>query len=232
MGIGVLELVLERLTLTLGERLHESQRVLAADGLDNLIWRCAEELRNDGELVDVVLSGEQGLSLEHFCKDAPSTPDINLHVVLLPSEHNLGCSVVSGRDITGHLGILDTGKAKVANLEVAVLVDKNVAGLQVTVDNSRGVYIFQASLHVCGQPNSLRQSSSIVFCTNQDLVEEVLNELLLKRPRREQAVEVSAEELGDEVTGGCKSKLCAHGLGLSTYMSSRGEMKISLRLMT
>lgn len=35
--------------------------------------------------------------------------------------------------------------------------------------------------------------------TNQDLVQEVLNELLLERSRSEQAVKVGAEELGDEV---------------------------------
>lgn len=35
--------------------------------------------------------------------------------------------------------------------------------------------------------------------TNQDLVQKVLDELLLKRSRGEQAVKVSAEKLGDEV---------------------------------
>jgi hypothetical protein len=32
--------------------------VLAANGLDNIIWGCSEELGNDGELVHVVFSGE------------------------------------------------------------------------------------------------------------------------------------------------------------------------------
>lgn len=38
-----------------------------------------------------------------------------------------------------------------------------------------------------------------VLEATQDLVEEVLDELLLERPRGEEAMEVGAEELGDEV---------------------------------
>jgi hypothetical protein len=64
----------------------------------------------------------------------------------LPREHDLGRSVVSRRDIAGHLRVLDTCKTKVANLQVAVLVDENVGGFEVTVDNAGGVDIFQATL--------------------------------------------------------------------------------------
>jgi hypothetical protein len=46
----------------------------------------------------------------------------------------------------GHLRVLDTCKAKVANLQVAVLVDENVGGFEVTVDNAGGVDVFQTTL--------------------------------------------------------------------------------------
>jgi hypothetical protein len=144
--VCVLELVLERLALTLGQRLDESEGVLAADRADNIIWRGAEQFGDDGELVDVVLSGEKGLALEHFSEDAACAPDVYLDVVLLPREHDLRCSVVSRRDIAGHLRVLDTGKAKVANLQIAVLVDENVGGFEVTVDNAGGVDVFQTTL--------------------------------------------------------------------------------------
>jgi len=36
--------------------------------------------------------------------------------------------------------------------------------------------------------------------THQDLVEEVLDELLLQRSGRQQAVKIGSEELGDKVT--------------------------------
>jgi hypothetical protein len=120
--------------------------VLAADGLDNVIWRGTKKLRNDGELVHVVLAREERFSLEHLSEDASCTPDINLDVVLLPCEHNLGGSVVSGRDVTRHLGVLYTGETEVANLEIAVLVDEDVAGLQVAVDDTSGVDVFQTTL--------------------------------------------------------------------------------------
>jgi hypothetical protein len=144
--VCVLELVLEWLALALGQRLDESKCVLAANGADNIIWRGAEQFGDDGELVDVVLSGEKGLALEHLGEDAACAPDVHLDVVLLPREHDLGRSVVSRRDIAGHLRVLDTCKAKVANLQVAVLVDENVGGFEVTVDNAGGVDVFQTTL--------------------------------------------------------------------------------------
>ena len=104
--------------------------------MDNIIWRCSQELSDDGELVDVILSGEQWLALQHFREDTSGTPDINLNIVLLPCKHNLRRSVVSCGDISGHLGILDTGKTEITNLQVAVLVYENVAGLEISVDNT------------------------------------------------------------------------------------------------
>jgi len=97
--------------------------VLAADSLDNIVWWGSEQLGDDGKLVDMVLAGEQRLALEHLGKDTSDTPDINLNIVLLPGEHDFGSSVVSRRDVTGHLRVLDTGQTKVANLQIAVLVD-------------------------------------------------------------------------------------------------------------
>jgi hypothetical protein len=116
--------------------------VFTADGLDNIIWRGTEKLRNDGELVDVVLSGEQRLSLEHFREDAARAPDVHLDIVLLPREHDLRCSVVPCGDIAGHLGVLYTGESEIANLEIAVLVDEDVTGLQITMDDTGRVHVF------------------------------------------------------------------------------------------
>jgi hypothetical protein len=66
----------------------------------------------------------------------------------LPGEHDLGRAVVPSGHVASHLGVLDAGQAKVADLEVAVLVDQDVAGFQVTVDDAGGVDIFQAALVV------------------------------------------------------------------------------------
>lgn len=94
----------------------------------------------------MVLAGEERLALEHLGKDAAGTPNVHLDVVFLPCEHDFGGAVVSRGDVAGHLGVLDSGQAKVANLEIAVFVDENVAGLEITVDDAGRVHIFEAAL--------------------------------------------------------------------------------------
>ena len=75
--------------------------------------------------------------------------------------------------------------------------------------------------------------------TNHDLVQEVLDELLLQRSRGEQAVEIGTKQLGDEIAiVGVSLDAPARDAGAGareggeTYMSSRGEMKMSLSEMT
>jgi hypothetical protein len=48
---------------------------------------------------------------------------------------------------------LDASKTKVADLEIAILVDENVTGLQVTVNDPGGVDVFETSLYMIGQSN-------------------------------------------------------------------------------
>ena len=64
-------------------------------------------------------------------------------------------TVPSCRDILGHItGILlrvngkATGQAEVTNLQVAVLIDQDVAGLQVTMHDTCRVNVFQAPLEL------------------------------------------------------------------------------------
>lgn len=120
--------------------------VLAADGLNHIVRRRSKQFCDDGKLIDVILAGEQGLSLEHLRENAASAPDVNLNVVLLPREHDFGGSVVSRRHISSHLRVLDAGKSEVANLQIAVLVDQDVAGLEIAVNDASRVDIFQTTL--------------------------------------------------------------------------------------
>jgi hypothetical protein len=129
--------------------------VFTADALDHIIRGSTQELGDDGKLVHVVLAGEQGLALQHLGENTASTPDVDLDVVFLPREHNFRRSVVTCRDITRHLGVLYAGKSEVADLEIAVLIDQNVARLQIAVDDSCGVDIFQSALEPSVQPCQL-----------------------------------------------------------------------------
>lgn len=120
--------------------------VLTRNGVDDIVRGGSQQLGDDGELVDVILSGKQRLTLQHLGKDAAGTPDVYLDVILLPGEHDLGRSVVSRGDVAGHLGILDTGQTEIADLEVAVLVDEDVAGLEIAVDDAGRVDILETPL--------------------------------------------------------------------------------------
>lgn len=94
----------------------------------------------------MVLSGEEGLAIEHLCEDAARTPDVDFDVVLLPREHDLRGTVVSRGNVAGHLRILDPRQTKIADLEITVLVDEDVAGFEVTVHHTGGMDVFQTSL--------------------------------------------------------------------------------------
>ncbi len=97
----------------------------------------------------MIFAREQRLSIEHFGENTAGTPDINLNIILLPGEHDLGGAVVSRRHVSSHLRILNSGQAEIAYLQVTILVDENVTGLQVAVDDTGGVDVFQTTLHCC-----------------------------------------------------------------------------------
>ena len=135
-----------------------SSYVFAANGLNDVVWWCTEELCDDRELVDMVLAWEKRLALEHFGKDATSTPDVDFDVVFLPGEHDLWSSVVSSRDVSSHLRVLNSGQTEIANLQITVLVDENITGLQISVDNTGGMYVFQTTLSMV----SVRSRGSLI----------------------------------------------------------------------
>jgi len=122
--------------------------VLTSNCVNNIIWWGPKKLGDDRELVDVILPWEKRLALQHLRKDTSSTPDINLNIVFLPCKHNLRGSVVSRRNIASHLGVLNTGQTEVADLQIAVLIDQDVAGLEIAMDNACGVDILEPSLYL------------------------------------------------------------------------------------
>lgn len=125
-----------------------------------------------------ILAWEERLSFQHFSENASRAPDVDGDVVLLPCQHDLGGTVVSRRNVSRHLGVLNTSQSKVANLQVAVLVHQDVGGFQIAMDDTCRVDVFQ---------------------TTQNLIQEVLDELLLEWPTGEESVEVGAQELGNKV---------------------------------
>ena len=176
----------------------------------------------------MVFARKQRLALQHFGENASCTPYVDFDIVLLPREHNLRSSVVSRRYVARHLRILYTRKAKVANLQITILIHEDVARLEIAVDNASRMYVFQTPLY------SVRLSRhNVTYCgTYENLVEKILDELLLERSRGQETVEVGAKELGHKVSdyiilaGVCPCAI------LVAHMSSRGDIKMSLKLMT
>ena len=94
----------------------------------------------------MILAREKRLALQHFREDAACAPDVHFDVVLLPREHDLGCSVVSRGDVARHLRVLYTRQAEVADLEVAIFVHEDVRGFEVAMDYTRRMHVFEAAL--------------------------------------------------------------------------------------
>lgn len=73
--------------------------------------------------------------------------------------------------------------------------------------------------------------------TYQDLIEKVLDELLFQRSRGQETMKIGAQELGHEITGRWKIPHISlatkeNSLDSVSYMSSNGEIKMSLKLIT
>ena len=116
----------------------------------------------------MILSRKQRRSSEHLREDTPNTPDIHLHSVSLPRQHNFWRSVVSRGNVAGHLGFSDASEAEVANLQVAVLVDEKIAGFQVTVHDARRMEIFESALLSLVRTNPFLVLFAPVFATPLD----------------------------------------------------------------
>lgn len=108
---------------------------------------------------------------EEFADELPSflawSPLLTCDIVLLPRQHDFRGSVISGRHVSGHLGILNSGQTKVTDLrrkqesgsmallshskathlQVTVLVHQNVTRLQVSVHNTGGMDVFETTLN-------------------------------------------------------------------------------------
>jgi hypothetical protein len=125
---------------------RRSSYILTVDSLNNIVRRRAEKLSNDKKLINMILSWEEWLRRQHLRHDATSTPQVNRDIVRLPIKHYFRRSIIPCRNIACHMTILDTSKSKVANLEIAALINENIAWLEIAMNNTSRVDKFQAAL--------------------------------------------------------------------------------------
>lgn len=120
--------------------------VLAPNRLNDFVGWGPQQFGYDGELVDMIFARKQRFALQHLGKYASGAPDVHLDIILLPCEHDLRRTIVSRRNISRHLRVLDSSQTKVANFQIAIFIHQNIAWLQVPVDHSGRMNIFEAAL--------------------------------------------------------------------------------------
>lgn len=106
----------------------------------------ADHADDELELVDVVLARKQRLARQELREDAPHGPHVDGGRVLLLGEQQLGGPVPPRDHVLRHEALFAAGarQAEVADLEVTAGIQEKVAGLEVAVEDVRGVHILQA----------------------------------------------------------------------------------------
>jgi len=143
-GLG--EHALEWDLLLEGERADVFTSAARLDAIVILHCRSAENVQDQGELVVVVFSGEEGLAAQHFSQNAANGPNVNGLSVLLERQHDFRCAVPAGSDVFSHeagvvfLGSSRASKTEVTDLQVAIGVKEKVGWLEITVEDVGGVH--------------------------------------------------------------------------------------------
>ena len=84
----------------------------------------------------MIFAWKERLALEHLREYASCTPYVNLDVIFLPCEHDFRGAIIAGRDVARHLGVLDSGETEIADLQVAIFIDQDVAWFEVAVNDT------------------------------------------------------------------------------------------------
>lgn len=142
-----------------------------SDACQGLLVGSTQEVENLVQLVDVVAALEEGAAAEKLGENAANGPDVNCRCgvsgvsvvanfvalltsfgVALEAQHDLGRTVPTCCDILGHIsGVFlrvngeTTGQAEVTDLQLTVGIDKQVTGLQVTVQNVGRVDVLETA---------------------------------------------------------------------------------------
>lgn len=100
------------------------------------IWQ-AQHFHDTGQLILLVLAGEDGVPRMQFGENAAQTPHINGHVVV-HAENHFWRAVKAALDIRVHFFILETARAKInhPNLAFPWMHQQNVFRLQVAVHDA------------------------------------------------------------------------------------------------
>lgn len=138
------------------------------------LGRCAHDTEDAHELVLIGRAGEERAPGVHFCHDAAGGPDVNAGVVGAGTEENVWGAIPEGHDFVGEGVDGDSegsGKTEIGELQLAFVVDEEVLGLQVAVQDSvrmAEVNALEKLVHE-GFDGDWGQCSSLALCVHVPL---------------------------------------------------------------
>jgi hypothetical protein len=98
----------------------------------------AENCNCTFDLVEIVVTWKQRSTAQKFSEDTADTPHVKSICVVTGIQDNFWSSVPPGDDVFSQscCGLfISSGQSEIANLEIAIFVEQQVAGLQVSVDD-------------------------------------------------------------------------------------------------
>lgn len=150
--VGAAEQLIEIFTAIEWQLSHESAVVRILDLVNEVGFWLSHQIGYHHHLFLLRLSGQQWLPSNEFSENTANAPNINGRRVLPPRENHFRssiparCDVVGERGLRGHQRVnIGARQSKVANFEVAVAVDEQVAGLQVAMEDTARVDVLKAS---------------------------------------------------------------------------------------
>ena len=141
------------------EQSVEERGELLPDGLGHFEGALADF---EKEFVSVLVV-EGGDADDHLVDDAAEGPPVHLLPVALFLDDLRGEVLGGAADGLGELVPHELGEAEVRELEIAVLADEDVLGLEVAVDDAVGVEVLECEEDLGGEETSLVLGESFFF---------------------------------------------------------------------
>lgn len=163
--------------------------------------QCSPEDLED--LVNLRVAREERLSCAHLGKDATNGPHVNASRVLASTQENLGGSVPQSDDLVGVCAQRNTkgaGKTEIGELEVALLVNEEVLGLEIAVQDAVGVAVLDAIAKLEHElADDLVTETEVHQMRRRALGQGLASTTIAHRKSLHILLEIEVEELKDEV---------------------------------
>ena len=100
--------------------------------------RCASDLKDFDQLITVVLTGKQGLSVHNLGEDAANRPDVDRSCVVFGAKQDIGCTVPQSDDLVSEVLDRDAegaSETEICQLQQTFSVDEQVLRLEVSMEH-------------------------------------------------------------------------------------------------